>query len=149
MSMNRIGGQTEATVVVSSMSSSALFSLFIFHLQTKNWLAVQASKDIHPFFVHPFPCENSRGVSVVPVTFYSGFSWLPSFLLCMALSLVCRGDIPFCTEECRREQMEMDEEMERKENSNPKKVAARAPSHAGVESPPRPPKARAGSILAG
>lgn len=60
-----------------------------------------------------------------------------------------RGDIPFCTEECRREQMEMDEEMERKENSNPKKVAARAPSHAGVESPPRPPKARAGSILAG
>ncbi|PAN39792.1 hypothetical protein GQ55_7G260200 [Panicum hallii var. hallii] len=56
-----------------------------------------------------------------------------------------RGDIPFCTEECRREQIEMDEEMERKESSTPKKVAARAP----VESPPRPPKARAGSILAG
>jgi len=56
-----------------------------------------------------------------------------------------RGDIPFCTEECRREQIEMDEEMERKENNTPKKVAARAP----VESPPRPPKARAGSILAG
>ncbi|CAN6236051.1 unnamed protein product [Urochloa humidicola] len=60
-----------------------------------------------------------------------------------------RGDIPFCTEECRREQIEMDEEMERKENGTPKKVAARAPSQAGVESPPRPPKARAGSILAG
>ncbi|CAL5015223.1 unnamed protein product [Urochloa decumbens] len=60
-----------------------------------------------------------------------------------------RGDIPFCTEECRREQIEMDEEMERKESGTPKKVAARAPSHAGVESPPRPPKARAGSILAG
>ncbi|CAL5069623.1 unnamed protein product [Urochloa decumbens] len=59
------------------------------------------------------------------------------------------GDIPFCTEECRREQIEMDEEMERKESGPQKKVAARAPSHAGVESPPRPPKARAGSILAG
>lgn len=66
----------------------------------------------------------------------------------MVLSLVCRGDIPFCTEECRREQIEMDEEMERKESSTPKKVATRAPSH-DVESPPRPPKARAGSILAG
>ncbi|CAN6269052.1 unnamed protein product, partial [Urochloa humidicola] len=60
-----------------------------------------------------------------------------------------RGDIPFCTEECRMEQIEMDEEMERKESGTQKKVAARAPSHAGVESPPRPPKARAGSILAG
>nr|CAB3485559.1 unnamed protein product [Digitaria exilis] len=58
------------------------------------------------------------------------------------------GDIPFCTEECRREQIEMDEEMERKESSTPKKVTTRAPSH-DVESPPRPPKARAGSILAG
>ncbi|KAF8651722.1 hypothetical protein HU200_063237 [Digitaria exilis] len=57
-------------------------------------------------------------------------------------------DIPFCTEECRREQIEMDEEMERKESSTPKKVTTRAPSH-DVESPPRPPKARAGSILAG
>ncbi|XP_062186275.1 FCS-Like Zinc finger 2-like [Phragmites australis] len=59
-----------------------------------------------------------------------------------------RGDIPFCTEECRREQIEMDEEMERKE-STPKKVAPRAPSPKDVESPTRPPKARAGSILAG
>lgn len=59
-----------------------------------------------------------------------------------------RGDIPFCTEECRREQIEMDEEMERKETTS-KKVAQRAPSPKGVESPPRPPKARAGSILAG
>ncbi|GJN26612.1 hypothetical protein PR202_gb14556 [Eleusine coracana subsp. coracana] len=59
-----------------------------------------------------------------------------------------RGDIPFCTEECRREQIEMDEEMERKETTG-KKVGQRAPSPKGVESPPRPPKARAGSILAG
>nr|AGT16221.1 hypothetical protein SHCRBa_267_M24_R_460 [Saccharum hybrid cultivar R570] len=59
-----------------------------------------------------------------------------------------RGDIPFCTEECRREQIEMDEELERKE-STPKKVAPRAASPKDVESPPRPPKARAGSILAG
>lgn len=59
-----------------------------------------------------------------------------------------RGDIPFCTEECRREQIDMDEEMERKESTS-KKVAQRAPSPKGVESPPRPPKARAGSILAG
>ncbi|RLM64626.1 hypothetical protein C2845_PM16G17930 [Panicum miliaceum] len=43
----------------------------------------------------------------------------------MVLSLVCRGDIPFCTEECRREQIEMDEEMERKESSTPKKVGRR------------------------
>ncbi|KAJ1272430.1 hypothetical protein BS78_06G201000 [Paspalum vaginatum] len=57
-----------------------------------------------------------------------------------------RGDIPFCTEECRREQMEMDEELERKE-STPNKVAPRASSPKDVE--PRPPKARAGSILAG
>lgn len=64
------------------------------------------------------------------------------------LCLLCRGDIPFCTEECRREQIEMDEEMERKE-STPKKVASRAPAPKDVESPPRPPKARAGSILAG
>ncbi|OEL12903.1 hypothetical protein BAE44_0026078 [Dichanthelium oligosanthes] len=60
-----------------------------------------------------------------------------------------RGDMPFCTEECRREQIDMDEEMERKESSTTKKVAARAPSHKDVEAPPRPPKARAGSILAG
>ncbi|XP_066345745.1 uncharacterized protein [Miscanthus floridulus] len=59
-----------------------------------------------------------------------------------------RGDIPFCTEECRREQIEMDEEMEWKE-STPKKLAPRAASPKDVESPPRPPKARAGSILAG
>ncbi|PWZ37820.1 hypothetical protein Zm00014a_016056 [Zea mays] len=60
-----------------------------------------------------------------------------------------RGDIPFCTEDCRREQIEMDEEMERKE-SKPKNVAPRgAPSPKDVDSPPRPPKARAGSILAG
>ncbi|GJN01930.1 hypothetical protein PR202_ga19234 [Eleusine coracana subsp. coracana] len=59
-----------------------------------------------------------------------------------------RGDIPFCTEECRREQIEMDEEMERKDTTS-KKVGQRAPSPKGVESPPRPPKARAGSILAG
>lgn len=60
-----------------------------------------------------------------------------------------RGDIPFCTEECRTEQIEMDEEMERKESTQKKKVAPRAPSPKDVEPPPRPPKARAGSILAG
>uniref|UniRef100_A0A0A9DQA3 FLZ-type domain-containing protein n=1 Tax=Arundo donax TaxID=35708 RepID=A0A0A9DQA3_ARUDO len=59
-----------------------------------------------------------------------------------------RGDIPFCTEECRREQIDMDEEMERKASTS-KKVTPRAPSTKDVESPPRPPKARAGSILAG
>jgi hypothetical protein len=69
-------------------------------------------------------------------------TWVP-------LCLLCRGDIPFCTEDCRREQIEMDEEMERKE-SKPKNVAPRgAPSPKDVDSPPRPPKARAGSILAG
>ncbi|KAF0894510.1 hypothetical protein E2562_039436 [Oryza meyeriana var. granulata] len=62
-----------------------------------------------------------------------------------------RGDIPFCSEECRREQIEMDDEIERKEKKNiSKKVAPRTPNHPReVESTPRPPKARAGSILAG
>jgi hypothetical protein len=112
---------------------------------------ISSSEFRHPklttILLYPFPCEKLRGVSVVPITFYLGFSWhsKPANHICMVLSLVCRGDIPFCTEECRREQIEMDEEMERKESSTPKKVAARAP----VESPPRPPKARAGSILAG
>uniref|UniRef100_A0A0E0KUF6 FLZ-type domain-containing protein n=1 Tax=Oryza punctata TaxID=4537 RepID=A0A0E0KUF6_ORYPU len=61
-----------------------------------------------------------------------------------------RGDIPFCSEECRREQIEMDDEMDRKEKKNiSKKVAQRNPDPREVESTPRPPKARAGSILAG
>lgn len=60
-----------------------------------------------------------------------------------------RGDIPFCSEDCRREQMEMDEEMERKEKNTSKKISPRPPSAWDVESPPRPPKTRAGSILAG
>lgn len=61
-----------------------------------------------------------------------------------------RGDIAFCSEECRREQMEADEEMERKEKSaSAKKLSQRPPSLGEVESPPRPPKTRAGSILAG
>ncbi|XP_052154354.1 FCS-Like Zinc finger 2-like [Oryza glaberrima] len=61
-----------------------------------------------------------------------------------------RGDIPFCSEECRREQIEMDDEIERKEKKNiSKKVAPRTPDPREVESTPRPPKARAGSILAG
>uniref|UniRef100_J3M0S8 FLZ-type domain-containing protein n=1 Tax=Oryza brachyantha TaxID=4533 RepID=J3M0S8_ORYBR len=61
-----------------------------------------------------------------------------------------RGDIPFCSEECRREQIEMDDEVERKETKNiSKKVAPRTPNPREVESTPRPPKARAGSILAG
>ncbi|KAM3370142.1 hypothetical protein ACQJBY_017816 [Aegilops geniculata] len=61
-----------------------------------------------------------------------------------------RGDIAFCSEECRTEQMEADEEMERKEKSaSAKKLSQRPPSLGEVESPPRPPKTRAGSILAG
>lgn len=60
-----------------------------------------------------------------------------------------RGDIPFCSEECRREQMEADEEVERKQKSTAKKLSARPASLGEVESPPRPPKTRAGSILAG
>ncbi|KAG8065998.1 hypothetical protein GUJ93_ZPchr0004g40079 [Zizania palustris] len=61
-----------------------------------------------------------------------------------------RGDIPFCTEECRREQIEMDDELERREKNTSKKVTPRAHSPRDVESAaPRPPKARAGSILAG
>uniref|UniRef100_A0ACD5V5A6 Uncharacterized protein n=2 Tax=Avena sativa TaxID=4498 RepID=A0ACD5V5A6_AVESA len=61
-----------------------------------------------------------------------------------------RGDIPFCSEECRREQMDADEDMERKEKNTAKKLSARPASLGGeVESPPRPPKTRAGSILAG
>lgn len=60
-----------------------------------------------------------------------------------------RGDIPFCSEECRREQMEADEEMERKEKGATKKLSPRPASLGEVESPPRPPKTRAGSILAG
>lgn len=67
----------------------------------------------------------------------------------LVLYLLCRGDIPFCTEECRTEQIEMDEEMERKESTQKKELAPRAPSPKDVESAPRPPKARAGSILAG
>uniref|UniRef100_A0A453CXZ0 FLZ-type domain-containing protein n=1 Tax=Aegilops tauschii subsp. strangulata TaxID=200361 RepID=A0A453CXZ0_AEGTS len=60
------------------------------------------------------------------------------------------GDIAFCSEECRTEQMEADEEMERKEKSaSAKKLSQRPPSLGEVESPPRPPKTRAGSILAG
>jgi hypothetical protein len=62
---------------------------------------------------------------------------------------VSRGDIPFCSEECRREQMEADEEVERKQKSTAKKLSARPASLGEVESPPRPPKTRAGSILAG
>ncbi|CAM0903167.1 unnamed protein product [Alopecurus aequalis] len=60
-----------------------------------------------------------------------------------------RGDIPFCSEECRREQMEADEDMERKEKNTTKKLSSRPPALGEVESPPRPPKTRAGSILAG
>uniref|UniRef100_A0A0D9W8Q0 FLZ-type domain-containing protein n=1 Tax=Leersia perrieri TaxID=77586 RepID=A0A0D9W8Q0_9ORYZ len=61
-----------------------------------------------------------------------------------------RGDIPFCSDECRREQIEMDDEMERKEKKNvSKKVAPLTPNPREVDSTPRPPKARAGSILAG
>lgn len=60
-----------------------------------------------------------------------------------------RGDIPFCSEECRREQMEADEEVERKEKSTAKKLRPAASLGGEVESPPRPPKTRAGSILAG
>ena len=61
-----------------------------------------------------------------------------------------RGDIAFCSEECRTEQMEADEEMERKEKSaSAKKLSQRPPSLGEVESPPRPRKTRAGSILAG
>uniref|UniRef100_N1QV06 Uncharacterized protein n=1 Tax=Aegilops tauschii TaxID=37682 RepID=N1QV06_AEGTA len=61
-----------------------------------------------------------------------------------------QGDIAFCSEECRTEQMEADEEMERKEKSaSAKKLSQRPPSLGEVESPPRPPKTRAGSILAG
>ncbi|KAG8082968.1 hypothetical protein GUJ93_ZPchr0014g46654 [Zizania palustris] len=60
-----------------------------------------------------------------------------------------RGDIPFCSEECRLEQIEMDDEIERKEKNTSNKVAPRAHSPRDVESTPRPPKARAGSILAG
>lgn len=61
-----------------------------------------------------------------------------------------RGDIAFCSEECRTEQIDADEEMERKEKSaSAKKLSQRPPSLGEVESPPRPPKTRAGSILAG
>jgi hypothetical protein len=76
--------------------------------------------------------------------FYMIFFFAKMFYMILYAS---RGDIPFCSEDCRREQIEMDEEIERKETPS-KKVAQRA-SPQGVESPPRPPKARAGSILAG
>ena len=45
--------------------------------------------------------------------------------------------------------MDADEEMERKEKSATKKLSPRPASLGEVESPPRPPKTRAGSILAG
>lgn len=97
----------------------------------------------------PIQRHPSLYTSVLLPSHLLGFSgdYRPANLM-VDLCLLCRGDIPFCTEECRREQIEMDEEMERKE-STPKKVAPRAPSPKDVESPPRPPKARAGSILAG
>jgi hypothetical protein len=65
------------------------------------------------------------------------------------LFCLSRGDIPFCSEECRREQMDADEEMERKEKNTTKKLSLRPAPLGEVESPPRPPKTRAGSILAG
>jgi hypothetical protein len=88
--------------------------------------------------------ENFLGVTV---TFYFGCFHVKLTSFCLVL-YTSRGDIPFCTEECRMEQIEMDEEMERKETTS-KTVAQRASSPKDVESPPRPPKARAGSILAG
>ncbi|KAF0933847.1 hypothetical protein E2562_019300 [Oryza meyeriana var. granulata] len=60
-----------------------------------------------------------------------------------------RGDTPFCSEECRREQMEADEAAERRETARAGKLTRGAPPHREVEGPQeRSSSVRAGSILA-
>uniref|UniRef100_A0A0E0K3R4 FLZ-type domain-containing protein n=1 Tax=Oryza punctata TaxID=4537 RepID=A0A0E0K3R4_ORYPU len=69
------------------------------------------------------------------------------------LTVVCRssrGDTPFCSEECRREQMEADAAAERTEKARRAgKLTRGAPSHREVEGPQeRSNNVRPGSILA-
>uniref|UniRef100_A0A0D9VJM1 FLZ-type domain-containing protein n=1 Tax=Leersia perrieri TaxID=77586 RepID=A0A0D9VJM1_9ORYZ len=61
-----------------------------------------------------------------------------------------RGDTPFCSEECRRAQMEADAAAERRERARAGKLTRGATTHREVEGPQErgSGSVRAGSILA-
>ncbi|XP_006647701.1 FCS-Like Zinc finger 2-like [Oryza brachyantha] len=59
-----------------------------------------------------------------------------------------RGDTPFCSEECRQEQMEADAAAERREKAGAGKLTRGASSRREVEGPQERSNVRAGSILA-
>ncbi|XP_062222410.1 FCS-Like Zinc finger 1-like [Phragmites australis] len=59
-----------------------------------------------------------------------------------------RGDTAFCSEECRRAQMEADETAERKERDMAKRLAQGAPPAREVDGPQERGKVREGSVLA-
>ncbi|KAL5208095.1 hypothetical protein ABZP36_032530 [Zizania latifolia] len=58
-----------------------------------------------------------------------------------------RGDTPFCSEECRRAQMEA-EAAERREKARAEELTRGAPPPREVEGPQERGKVRAGSVLA-